>query len=129
MPNLRFVDQAHYPSSTCGAKASNGTTEVVVLAAPGAKKRLRIMSLHVSSSDDAIQTVTFRNGISGATFYSLLVNGANASPSFFTRDIEFPRGGLVLSENASLNAALGEASITTLNIGASALIEEVVAPI
>lgn len=118
-----IVREKNYPKSECGSKASNGVTEVVVLAAPGSGKRYRLQSLQITSDNDAVQTVVFRNGISGATFYGVPMLVGNTTRA--VRDIEFPGGGKILSENASLNAAVGEASQTDVFISASATIEEV----
>lgn len=112
-------NNSNYPAGTVGFKASNGTTEVAVIAAPASGKRLRLTSIQLASLDDAVQLVTFRNGNSGATFYSIQVaKGAADIPA--TRDINFGPGGFVLDPGKALMAALGEASITTVAIGASA---------
>jgi hypothetical protein len=125
MPTRIEENGLNYPGGAVGFKASNGTTEVVVIPAPGDGKRLRLTGVQLSSTDDANQTVTFRNGISGSTFYSLIVPAASAAPTLGVRDVQFGQGGFVLGANQSLNAALGEASITAVSIAASADILDV----
>ena len=124
MPNSRDIELRNYPPSSSGVNTSNGTTEVTILAAPGAGKRLRLRSLHLSeTAGAAAQTIILRNGISGATFYKVILAPTVAAPTFASRDIDFFDGGFTLAANSALMAAV--TASTTMVIGADAVIEVV----
>ena len=125
MPSQYDVELKNYPTSTAGAIASNGTTEVAVLAAPGGGKRLRIRSMQLSTlAAGAQDTVILRNGASGATFYKVLIGPSTAAPTYAARDLDFGDAGFVLSANAALMASIVTGT-TGILIGASAAIEVV----
>lgn len=115
--SLRPSDQCTY-----GQVKPNGTTESAVLAAPGAGLGYRLMSLHLSSqADTEFQTVTLRNGISGATFFQFTLAASGATPTLTTRDFLFPAGGFRLGANQALMASVSANQNVT--VGASVVIE------
>lgn len=110
-------NNSNYPPGAVGFATSNGATEVALIAAPGATKRLRLRGIQLSSIGDTSHTVTFRNGISGATFYSIVLGPSTAAPTYINRDVDLGPG-FILSKNQSLQVALEGAS-ALVKIGAS----------
>lgn len=126
MASLNDKDLKNYPQPTAGFKASNGTTEVAVIAAPGGNKRLRLTGLFIDGTAIAADNVIFRNGISGATFLALHVGPSTAAPTYASRDIVNQQGIFLLSANSALMASVAAGSAAAVNIVATALIEEVI---
>ena len=125
MPSIRDIAITTYPLATLADKQSNGTAEVTLFPAPGSNRRLRIVSLHATAkAANGQETVIFRNGASGATFYSFLLPtyavGLRAD-----RDQYFGPKGPVLTANVALMASI-VAGTTGVQLGACVQVEDVV---